>query len=101
MRSVLVVSAGTPYRALDVLFGGNKVDGSRWFVRDEEWAYFWTVEYVDRRLQCWCDDGQAHAESPDTEAPCAHLSAVVDERMAHQLAKGPPLGVLVPSQFVD
>jgi hypothetical protein len=92
----------SPYSALDVLFGGNKVDGVRWFVRDEEDSHIWLmVEYVDHRLTCGCPDGEAHAESPDTEPPCPHLRAVVDQRAADQSAKGTPLGVLRPEVFVD
>lgn len=91
----------SPYQPLEVLDAYNKVVGARWFVRDAEESYFWPVEYVGRRLTCRCDDGEAHAESPDTEAPCAHLTAVVDDRMARSRAAGPPLGVLIPSAFVD
>ena len=93
-----------PYRSLDVLFGGNKVDGTRWFVRDEEESHVWLlVEYVGNpgRLTCYCDDGVAHAETPDTEPECVHLRAVIDQRAADRAAKGPKLGVLVPSVFVD
>lgn len=92
----------SPYHALDVLFGGNKVDGLRWFVRDEEESHIWLmVEYVDHRLTCWCDDGQAHTETPDTEPECPHLRAVIDQRAADLAASGPKLGVLRPSAFVD
>lgn len=93
----------SPYRALDVLYGGNKVDGTRWFVRDEEYVWFWPVEYVGNpgRLTCSCPDGEAHAETPDTEPECAHLRAVVEQRAADRAAAGPKLGVLRPSVFVD
>ncbi len=92
----------TPYQPLQVIETGNRVDGRVYFVRDEEIAHLWNrVEVVARRLQCWCDDGQAHAEAPDTEVPCVHLRAVVDERTATSLAAGPKLGVLRPATFVD
>lgn len=94
----------SPYRSLDVIQTFGKVDGFRAFVRDEEESHlFVLVEYVGNpgRLTCYCPDGEAHAESPDTEDPCRHLRAVVDERMADLTAKGPALGVLRPSVFVD
>lgn len=77
-----VMAALCPYQPLEVMETANKVDGRVWFVRDAEESHIWLrVEYVDRRLMCWCDDGYAHAEAPDSEPPCAHLSAVVDLRM--------------------
>ena len=94
----------SPYAALEVIQTFGKVDGYRAFVRDEEESHvFVLVEYGGNpgRLTCYCPDGEAHAESPDTEPPCVHLTAVVDERMAQQAAKGPKLGVLRPSVFVD
>lgn len=94
----------SPYRSLDVIQTFGKVDGFRAFVRDEEEAHlFDLVEYVGNpgRLTCYCPDGQAHAEAPDVEPPCAHLRVVVDERMAQQKAAGPKLGTLRPSVFVD
>lgn len=80
-----------PYRPLDVLVGGNKVDGVRWWVRDDDGTWWWMVEYVGRpgRLTCYCDDGVAHSEAPETEDPCAHLRAVVDQRMADQRPSRP------------
>lgn len=91
-----------PYRALDVIDAFHKIDGRRWFVRDAETSFiFLLVEYVDRRLTCFCEQGEAHAEAPDTELPCAHLKAVVDQRMADNTAAGPKLGVLRPSVFCD
>lgn len=92
------------YAPLEVLVGGNKVDGSRWWVRDEEQSHVWLmVEFVGNpgRLTCYCPDGEAHAEAPDTEPECIHLRAVIDQRQAASLAKGPPLGTLRPSVFVD
>lgn len=92
----------SPYLPLEVIETFSKAEGYRAFVRDTEESHiFLMVEYINRRLTCWCDDGQAHAESPDTEAPCVHLSAVVDHRMEQHKASGPPLGVLRPSVFVD
>lgn len=93
----------TPYRSLDVVYGGNKVDGFRAFVRDKEEEHFYLVEYVGKpgRLTCYCPDGEAHAESPDTEPACVHLRAVVDQRAADNAAAGPKLGVIRPSAFVD
>lgn len=87
----------SPYRPLDVLYGGNKIDGSRWFVRDEEIAAFWPVEYVGKpgRLTCWCSDGEAFAESPDSESPCQHVKAVVDERMAQNTTGRPPAPISI------
>lgn len=92
------------YRALDVIQTFSKVDGFRAFVRDEEESHLFNlVEYIGNpgRLTCSCPDGEAHAETPDTEPECAHLRAVVAQRAADNAAKGPKLGVLVPSVFVD
>jgi hypothetical protein len=90
------------YQPLEIVETFSRVNGRQWWVRDEEEAHFFVcVEIIDRRLTCGCPDGEAHSEAPDTEPPCVHLRAVVDERQAAQLAKGPPLGVLVPSLFCD
>lgn len=91
------------YRPLDVVETYSRSDGLRFWVRDEEGAWFWCVEYIGNpgRLTCACDDGEAHAETPDTEPECAHLRAVIDQRVADKAAKGPKLGTLVPSVFVD
>lgn len=89
------------YQPLEVIETFTRSDGRRWWVRDDEIAHLWNlVEYVDRRLECGCDDGQAHTESPDTEAPCAHLSAVVDLRMAENQSSRTH-GVIRPAAFVD
>lgn len=91
------------YRALDVFEGFNRVEGKAYFVRDEEAAHLWCrVEYVGQpgRLTCYCDDGDAHAESPDTEPPCVHLKSVIDLRAATQQSARahPPVAV---SALVD
>jgi hypothetical protein len=94
----------SPYAPLDVVETYSRADGRRYWVRDEDESHLWTlVEYVGNpgRLTCWCPDGAAHGESPDTEPECLHLRAVVELRQAAQLSSGPPLGVLKPSMFVD
>ncbi len=94
----------TLYHPLDVIETSSKIDGMRWFVRDEEESHLWNlVEYLGHpgRLTCECPDGEAHDDSPDTEPECAHLRAVIDQRAADQAAKGPKLGVLKPSIFCD
>ncbi len=96
------MTALCPYEALEVMETANKVDGRVWFVRDQESSFLWhRVEYVDRRLMCWCDDGFAHSESPDTERPCAHLTAVVDLRMLTVGSHGRPSAPVNVSSFVD
>lgn len=91
-----------PYDPLEVIETYSRSDGKRWWVRDDEIAHLFNlVEYVDRRLTCYCDQGQAHTEAVDTEPPCVHLRAVVDHRMATNAAAGPPLGVLRPALFCD
>ena len=93
----------SPYLPLDVIETFGKVNGHQWWVRDAEETFWLLVEYVGNpgRLTCYCDDGVAHAEAPDTEAECIHLRAVIDQRAADRAAKGPKLGVLVPAVFVD
>lgn len=93
----------SPYLPLDVIDAFHKVDGRRWFVRDTEESHVWVmVEYVGRpgRLTCWCDDGQAHAESPGTERECVHLRAVVDQIAIDRQSSCPPAPINVGS-FVD
>jgi hypothetical protein len=95
------MSALIPYEALEVFEGHNRVDGTVFFVRDTEVGNLWhRVEYVERRLTCWCDDGFAHAETPDTEPECAHLRAVVDQRMAQNTSSRPARPINVGS-FVE
>lgn len=94
----------SPYHALEVIETHDRVDGTRFWVRDEEHGYLWfLVEYVGKpaRLTCYCDEGIAHAEAPDTEPECAHQRAVAEHRMAVQQSSRPPLGTLVPSVFCD
>lgn len=84
------MSALSPYLPLQITETFSRIEGRAWWVRDEECQFLWNrVEYVGRRLQCWCDQGQAHAEQSDVEAPCAHLQAVIDERMATQKSSRP------------
>lgn len=82
----------SPYVALEVIETHSRREGRRWWVRDDEESHLWNlVEYVGNpgRLTCWCPDGEAHAESPDTENPCPHLRAVVDQRMAQNTSSRP------------
>lgn len=92
------------YLPLEVIETVSRVYGHQFWVRDDEASHlFDLVEYVGQpgRLTCGCDDGEAHAESPDTETPCVHLRAVVDLRMATQKSAGTKLGVLRPGVFCD
>lgn len=89
----------SPYEALEVMETRNRVEGTVWWVRDEDHQFLWNrVEYVERRLQCWCDQGQAHAESPATEPECAHLRAVVEHRTATSPRPNAPVNA---GSFVD
>ncbi len=91
----------TPYAPLEVIETNSRRDGRRYWVRDDEESHLWNlVEYVDRRLTCGCPDGEAFAESPDTENPCPHLRAVVDERMAQNTSSRPAAPINVGS-FVE
>lgn len=91
----------TPYAALEVIETNSRREGRRWWVRDDEESHLFNlVEYVDRRLTCWCPDGEAFAESPDTETPCPHLAAVIDMRMAQNTSSRPPAPINVGS-FVE
>lgn len=94
----------TPYFPLEVVESFSRREGRRFFVRDDEESHLWNlVEFVGSpgRLTCYCPDGEAHTEAPETEPECPHLRAVIDQRTAQQAAKGPQLGVLRPSVFVD
>lgn len=92
----------SPYQPLEVIETHSRVDGPRWWVRDDEQSHLFNlVEYVARRLICYCPDGEAHDESPDTEPECDHLRAVAEHRMAVQKSSRPPLGTLVPSVFTE
>jgi hypothetical protein len=91
----------TPYAALEVIETHSRRDGRRWWVRDDEESHLFNlVEYVDRRLVCWCPDGEARAESPDTERECVHMRAVIDAGMA-QRQSSRPQGVIDADRFVS
>lgn len=80
----------TPYLPLEVVETKNSVSGRQFWVRDEEGAWFWCVEYIDRRLACFCDDGEAHSDAPDVEPECQHLRSVIDAGMAQRRSSSPP-----------
>ncbi len=93
----------TPYQPLEVVETYSRIDGRRWWVRDEDEGHLWNlVEYLGKpaRLLCWCPDGEAHAESPDTEPECVHLRAVAEQRMADLTSSGPRAS-FDPSSWVD
>jgi hypothetical protein len=71
-----------------------------YYVRDDEDAQWWSrVEYVRRRLVCWCDDGMAR-QADEYEPECRHLVAVLAWRTLSQ--GGPrPWDAINPSTFVD
>lgn len=79
----------SPYAPLEIVETRSRIAGRQFWVRDEDGQWFWCVEYIDRRLACFCDDGEAHAESPDTEPECIHLRAVAEQRMAEQRSSAP------------
>lgn len=93
------MTALSPYEPLEVMETRNRVEGTVWFVRDEDHQFLWNrVEYVERRLQCWCDQGQAHAEQPDVESECPHLRAVIDQRTSTTSRPHAPVNA---GSFVD
>jgi hypothetical protein len=79
----------TPYAPLEVVETKSRIAGRQFWVRDDDGSWFWCVEYIDRRLACFCDDGKAHAESPDVEPECKHLRAVIDAGMAERRSSSP------------
>lgn len=90
----------TPYAALEVVETYSRRDGRRWWVRDDEESHLFNlVEYVDRRLVCYCPDGEAHAESPGTDPECAHLRAAIEQHLgAHDRRPPAPISI---SGWVD
>ncbi|HWI04314.1 MAG TPA: hypothetical protein VNT52_10920 [Acidimicrobiales bacterium] len=96
------MTALTPYQPREVIDAFHKVDGRRWFVRDDEYGWWHLVEYAGKpgRLTCWCPDGQAHAEHPDTEPECSHRRAVIEHRSAEQTSSR-PRAVVDASAFCD
>lgn len=94
----------TPYQPLEVvevIDTGDKGGPHVYYVRDDDNAQFWCrVEYMHRRLICWCDDGIARHED-QYEPECRHLVAVLGWRALSLNPPLPPLGVIDASLFVD
>lgn len=83
----------TPYLPLEVVETRSRIAGRQFWVRDEEGAWFWCVEYIDRRLQCFCDDGEAHADAPDTEPECIHARAAIEHMAPAPARPSAPINV--------
>lgn len=70
----------TPYQPGEVVETFSRANGRQFWVRDAEESHFELVEHAGypRRLTCYCDAGQAHAEHPDTEPECVHRRLVAE-----------------------
>lgn len=95
------MSVLSPYQPLEVIETKDRRDGLRYWVRDAEETYFQLVEYVERRLMCWCEEGFARHESPDTEQECAHLRAVVELREVESRRVGSSRAPINVSAWID
>lgn len=94
----------SPYQPPEVIECVDIADrrgGHIYYVRDDEDAQFWCrVEFMHRRLVCWCDDGLARQDDQG-EPECRHLVAVLHWRALGNQPSTLAGSSVNPSVFVD
>jgi len=90
-----------PLEVVEAIDLGDRRGPHVYFVRDDDDAQFWCrVEYANRRLLCWCEDGMARQED-EYEPECRHLAAVLAWRALEQRTTHTTGAVVNASTFVD